>query len=378
MIKKNNQTQTASYFCILCILFCPFVLRLIGTQDFLSSTASIIIISICWTICWALNFKETTKIAELIIFIINCLFLILSMLRNGSLGVVITYYNIMVGLMVLNNISFSSRQIKTIRFFEVFLLTSLLLSFSYTWQYGSIWVYDGDNHINSNTYGILLLLLYLNIMCLIDSFTLKVRKKIILLVVLTIVAIYYIGQSGCRSAIIAVLTFFVLNIYKQYKYKKFLLFFVIMGLTLPVIYISMYEILGNVEFLGKNLFSGRQMLWRNTWNAIKEALFLGSGTTEKIQIGNGLATDSTHNVYLAFWKTIGIVPLISFIWLLFRGKNTNWALYNNSVNRKAFLSCMIICMVETLLNDNNYNYLVMLFLMEAEGKVSSGGNNNDT
>ena len=370
MTTWNRGKQRITFFLMLCILISPFVLRRLGEGILLSSSMGIMVICMFLFLCTAVNFNTVIKRRDWIIFIITMLLLFLSLLKNGSFGVVITYLNMCMFLILLNNISFTLRQVQFVRILTIALLVSLIATLTFRWKYGSLWVYDGYDNININTYGIILLVLYLNVVTLIDLFIKNKFIKYIVFIISTCVAIYYILQSDCRSALLSV--FFLIGIVfiEKLSYKKVLFLLVLAGFLVPIIYISLYEILGSVQFLGKSLYSGREAVWLHTWELIKNAPILGSGTSEKISVSIGEITDSAHNIYLAFWKTLGLAPTVLFIWCLLNGRHVNEITPHNEVSRKAFLACMVVSLVETLLNDANFNFLVMMLLMNVDVDLS--------
>lgn len=370
MTTWNRGKQRITYFLLLCILISPFVLRRMGEGVLLSSSTGIMIICIFLFLCTAVNFNTVIKRRDWAIFIITIVLLFLSLLKNGSFGVVITYLNMCMFLILLNNISFSLRQVQFVRVLTIVLLASVISTLKYKWKYGSLWVYDGYDNINVNTYGIILLILYFNVISLVDLLVKKRIVKDIVFVVSSVVALYFIMQSACRSAMISL--FFLVGIIfiEKINYRKILFLLVLAGIIVPILYISSYEVLGGIQLLGKSLYTGREAVWLHTWEIIKNAPILGSGTSERIVISIGEITDSAHNIYLAFWKTLGLAPTLLFVWCLLNGRHVNEMTTYNAWSKKTFLSCMVVSLVETLLNDANFNFLVMMLLMNVDVDLS--------
>ena len=362
----NRGKQRITYFLMLCVLVCPFVLRYMGEGVLLSSSIGIALICIFLLLSTVINSNIVVKRRDWLIFIIAIILLLMSLLKNRSFGVVITYLNMCMFLILLNNLSFSLRQVQIIRVLTIVLLGALISTFRFRWKYGILWVYDGYDNINLNTYGILLLVLYFNVVSLIGLIVKKKLVRDIAFVIATVVALYYIWQTECRSALISVFFLVVIIFIERVNYKKILFLLVLAGVIVPVVYISSYEILGNFQFLGKSLYTGREVVWLHTWEIIKDAPILGSGTSESLVISIGEITDSAHNIYLAFWKTIGLAPTLLFVWCLLNGRHVDDMTPHNVLSKKAFLACMVVSLVETLLNDANYNFLFMMLLMEVD------------
>lgn len=362
----NRGKQRITYFLMLCVLVSPFVLRYMGEGVLLSSSIGIAVICIFLLLSTAINSSIVVKRRDWLIFIIAIILLLMSLLKNRSFGVVITYLNMCMFLILLNNLSFSLRQVQIIRVLTIVLLGALISTFRFRWKYGILWVYDGYDNINLNTYGILLLVLYFNVVSLIGLIVKKKLVRDIAFVIATVVALYYIWQTECRSALISVFFLVVIIFIERVNYKKILFLLVLAGVIVPIVYISSYEILGNFQFLGKSLYTGREVVWLHTWEIIKDAPILGSGTSESLVISIGEITDSAHNIYLAFWKTIGLAPTLLFVWCLLNGRHVDDMTPHNVLSKKAFLACMVVSLVETLLNDANYNFLFMMLLMEVD------------
>lgn len=362
----NRGKQRITFFLLLCVLISPFVLRRMSEGVLLSSSIGIMVICLFLFLCTVLNFNTVIKRQDWVIFIIAMLLLFLSLLKNGSFGVVITYLNMCMFLILLNNISFTLKQVQFMRILTIILLYLLISSFKIRWKYGIMWVYDGYDNINLNTYGILLLVLYFNVVSLIGLFVKKKLVRDIVFVVATVVALYYIWQTECRSALISVFFMVAIVFINRVSYRKILFLLVLAGAIVPILYISSYEILGNFQFLGKSLYTGREVVWLHTWEIIKNAPILGTGTSESLVISIGEITDSAHNIYLAFWKTIGLAPTLLFVWCLLNGRHVDDMTPHNILSKKAFLACMVVSLVETLLNDANYNFLFMMLLMEVD------------
>lgn len=370
MTKANRIKQRSTFLGMLCVLICPFVFRYMGEGEFLTSVGGMIITLVSLFICTIINFNMVIRKRDWMIFIVTIVLLMVSFLKNRSYGVVVTFLNLCLFLIVLNNVSFSLKQVQIMRIFAIVLLSLLISDFRFFWKYGMLWIYDGYDRVNSNTYGILLLVLYFNIVSLID---LSIKRKIIkyiLFIIITPIAFYYISQSDCRSAILSALFLTVILFIEKLNYKKMLFLLVLAGFLIPVIYISLYEALEGFQFLGKSLYTGREAVWLHSWEIIKNAPILGSGTSERIVIEIGEITDSTHNIYLAFWKAIGIAPMLMFLWCLLSGKNIHLITAQNSWSKKTFLACMVVSLVETLLNDPNYNFLFMLLLMNVDDDLN--------
>ena len=361
-INKPNLTF-ASLFFALCL---PFLLRPFGTQALLSSSISLIALTLLLTFCLILNAKDVIKKNEIILMAILFITLLINVIKNGSFGVVLTTYNVFVILLLFNHLTFSSLQMKVVRATTVLFLVILFCSFTYEKLWGSLWIFDNGENINPNSYGVLWLILFFNLVCLIDLFLSEKRWIIWVYVGLAVGVMGILWASRCRSVMIAAFLFICLLFLKKVSYRKMLAIVIIVGIIFPFVYILLSKVMADVSFLGKNLFSGRENVWLGTLDIIKKAPLFGTGTSYMIDIGNGSITDSAHNIYLAFWRTVGLIPTAIIIYTFFHGKNVAYVDEKNRVAKMAFASCMVICMVETLLNDTNFNYLIMILLLTTQ------------
>lgn len=364
-INYKIRKQEITGVLVLFTLVLPFIMSFVGMHELLSSHISIIFVAVLLTLCWVFNFSETTSKTEFLFLIVNAIFLLLNVLFNESYGIVLNFYSYIISFLIFENLTFSVRQMKVIRISVSVCIAVLLFSFEITEAYDFLFITYRGNAVNTNTYGILWLALCYNLILLIDLYS-ESKWKILCFLVVIGWSGKFIWESKCRTAIMALAFFCMLFIVKKWNCKKILLMLVLIGLVFPSIYILMYEFLGDVEILGKSLFSGRQIVWLSTWEYIRNTPILGSGTANMINMGNGAFTDSAHNVYLGIWKTLGIVPLITFIIYLFKIKDYT------TIGEKAFLSCLLICVFETLLSDPNYNLIFVSLLMNRQKEKTKG------
>lgn len=367
MISWRIDKRFFSFCCICLALFMPFILRLTGNVSFLSSHLQMLTLSFLLTVVWIINFQQIMNSRHFAILSACLIMLIVSLLVNGSYGVVVAFYNVCMCLLIFNNLSFSKRQVVFIQCSMAVLLLSLLASFSYDFQYETIWISDKGVSINPNTYGLLWLILFFNLFFIINTFLKSKKIKFLFLILLTAVSGMNIWFSGCRSALIAVILFVCMCLIKKIHFRNAVLLFVVVGLIVPIVYVQLSGSFANVEVLGKPLFSGRESVWKIVLQTIEKSPILGTGTNDSIEWGTHV-TDSAHNVYLGFWKALGVVPLIAYIYFLLNGKNVSHVSDANMIYKKAFLASLFVCIVETLFNDSNYNYFFLLLLLTIDDK----------
>lgn len=363
-------TNKVSFNIIAGIVILPFVLNWFGYHDFLSSPLCIAVISILLTICFLVNLHKGMDISDVIATGVIVIMLWITSIINHSLGCVLTCYNIFILSFLLNNLQFDKKQLEVIHILIVLLLGIFILTLDFKPNYETYNIFQKNGEaININSFGVLILAFYYHFLVLLNSIF-KKRMKHFLFLCITPIAIYLIEISGCRSAYLAIIVFLILYLNKNFvvsQYKKILLFVVIFAIAFPFIYLQVTDKLVGIDFGGKSLLS-RQIVWQSAIDLIKEYPLLGSGTIYAMKSSlNNLYTDSAHNVFLGLWKTVGIIPMILFALRLRKGKNMDVITKSNVIKKKMFLSCMVLCIFETLLNDSNtYIFFMTLLLTQKE------------
>lgn len=363
MSKKLN------YYIMICIICLPFIFNWAGWHDFFSSEISISTISVLLTILLITNFKKVVQKEDYFVFLIIIASLIITAMNYKGLGCVFACYNVFVMCILFNNITFGKKQVENLHLLIVILLGIFLLSLKVEKVYNIIVVHQQNGtEINPNGFGILVLAFYFHFLLLLNT-KFKKRFKGFLFLCVTPVAIYYVELSDSRSVYIALIAFLVMYLLKDWEmknYKKWLAAFVIIAIVAPFVYLGITDVLKGLEIGEKSLLS-REAVWEDTIALIKRFPIFGSGTEYKMgSINRGGITDSAHNVFLGFWRTVGIIPMVVIAAYLTKGKNTKDISLSNRMSRKMFLSCMIICAFETLINDNNTYLFYMTLLLTVE------------
>jgi len=207
-------------------------------------------------------------------------------------------------------------------------------------------------------------------MLLVSSIILFIRiarsgKKLLAGYAIVFVACFFVLELECRSAAICGLLFIALNYFKAFQKKPgriipFAIIICIIGTLIPVIYVTIYEILGegNVEILGKDLFTGRQHIWiSNLENLTKTpiTLLFGTNASSSLEIYN-----SWHNMYLMILIRFGIVGTLLF-WstflLMFWNNTTSLRLFAD----RSLYSYTYICLVLLVYGFSEVSFLWIMF-----------------
>ncbi len=364
MSKKLN------YYILICIICIPFVFNWAGWHDFFSSPISIGIISVLLTILLIANFREAMKKSDFLVLLLIVAMLVITAMNYKGLGCVFACYNIFVMCVLFNNVNFEKKQVESLHLLIVILLGVFFFTLDIEKVYSSIIIYQKNGvEINPNAFGILVLAFYFHFLLLLNT-KFKKRFKGFLFLCVTPVAIYYVQLSDSRSVYIALLAFLIMYLIKDWEmknYQKWLVVFVAIAIVFPFVYLEFTDIIKGMEIGQKSLLS-RERTWQSTIELIKRFPILGSGTEYSMATQAGGITSSAHNVFLGFWKTVGVVPMLTIAVYLNRGKNIKKISVSNRMSKKMFLSCLIICTLETLINDNDTYLFYMTLLLTVQDK----------
>lgn len=254
--------------------------------------------------------------------------LIVASLTEGGYGGPLT---IITGLMVL----YAAQEIKFDKFEIKLLVIIMLISIGY-WLYRSPTYYSeffynqwkGDNtYTNSNSVGH-----YLVYECSFIFIIMSQSKKKWMKYgkwFLAGLCVWGCYNVRARMALITLILFLLSNIFIKiwYKYKKqfvklFLYFAVAFEMFFPLIYLMLYKygVGTEIKFFGrseKGLYSGRESIWKNTFDAIEtipEALF-GIGSKQNFW-KEGLL--NMHNNAMNLLVVVGLVGLVVYFGYLVR------------------------------------------------------------
>ena len=371
-------TNKINYHIIICIIVLPFIFNWIGYHTFLSSPLSISITSVLLSISLLLTLQKGMHVNDLILTwtLIGMLWITATM--YNSLGTVFTCYNIYMLSFILNNTEFEKKQLRNIHLLIVILLGIFIATLEFTPHYATYKIYQRNGEeININSFGVLILAFYYHFLILLNN---VFRKSIryFLFLCITPAAIYLIELSMCRSAYLSLVFFLILYLKKKFnmqRYRKVLFIVVIIAIIFPFVYLYFIDKLTILNFAGKSLLS-RKEVWESTIQLIKQHPIFGSGTIYSMKMSaNNLYTSSAHNVFLGLWKTVGFFPMIIFALRLNKGKNMRVISQPNVIKKKMFLSCIFLCIFETLLNNSDtYIFFMTLLLTERDEEA----NLNDT
>lgn len=104
----------------------------------------------------------------------------------------------------------------------------------------------------------------------------------------------------------------------------------------------LYQALGNdVTILGKNLYTGRQTIWAEVFEILKDKWFLGMGS--RLDLGDG-AFVSTHNVMLGLMLDFGCIAVVFYVGLL----ASTISKINNTLIDKTLVAFLLVMLIKTI------------------------------
>jgi O-antigen ligase len=174
---------------------------------------------------------------------------------------------------------------------------------------------------------------------------------------------------GGRISMAAMFVFLLLVLLTPLKisttvYKWACIGIFLSALILPIIYIHLYNTIGDFEILGKSFFSGRQDVWKSAFEQIAEYPLFGSGTAFSMGSVGGSSTQSAHNTVIGLWKNVGIIPLVSVVVCFFTRRYRYITLED-----RAIFALLVIMFTETFFMDSHFSFIFLLFMLRSHDEV---------
>lgn len=358
--------NTITYWLVLLFSVFPFVFKYLGIQERFSSIQGTIATTVVLLVCFFMNFKQVVNKNRLICLLINLLFLTVTVMFKGGLGVATIHINMLLALWIFNNMKFKRKQCATIHILTAVLLLFWLLSLDMSLMWKSFVFEPSGLYVNPCTVAILGLACYYHAIAFFELIhTKKKFFKRCFYIAITVAAGILIVNTVCRSSLMAFFVFFVLLFFKDKvsrKYQTILTYALIFVLVFPIVYIYLAQVMEGFEFFGKNFFTQRDNVWKSVYSLIFEEPILGAGSNSDIFLMGGLMDDA-HNLFLGIWKNIGIVPMVTMFIVLRQGKNLKKVTKQNQIMKIMFLTGLVISTVETMLNGSEYYVFYLTFLM---------------
>ena len=366
-----TNTTTKKYLNIRDYLLCVLpILAFVSMQYRVNATllnASLIITFFVLISIWLLSVNYFTA-TDFIILVINILSLLITIAFFPGTGVALNFLNLLLCFMIFNKVGFSEKAVTITRLMLIVGILSFLITSTYSIEWDWVSFYDKNGSlINNNTVSLILVALYIHL----STFLLKKKKKwrYILVIGLFAFCVVSVNVLGCRSAMLFFLLYSILILLRkkilerEKSVRKLCIVFLIISFCLPIVYLFLYNQIGNFEIMGKSFFSGREKVWSEAYQQIKISPLFGSGTKFVIDYGKDV-TESTHNMLLGLWKNLGIIPMISVI--CFYALNNRPKTETNVII--SIIAITSIACFESFLMDSR---LYLLFLLAFPGSTNT-------
>lgn len=179
---------------------------------------------------------------------------------------------------------------------------------------GAYYISPQGNELNPNVYAMLVYFLGVFFLAW-GTQMFKSRKSKMVYVIGICLILYLIFKTGARTSLGAyIIVLFLCFLFRKtvflQSHKTFCfmnVFLMIAGIVLPIIYIKASEYFnGEIIILGKNIFSGREDIWKEYFEIFKKNIFLGF-SNKHVFVGH---FTNVHNTYLALLGNAGIISYI--------------------------------------------------------------------
>lgn len=210
----------------------------------------------------------------------------------------------------------------------------------------------------------------------------RLRRQLKLLVTLGFSIVTFGCMLLCRSrtslAALFLMALFDGILGKKIQISKKLAYVVywgiiMVGILLPVGYVFLWEnsTLKNVSILGKSIFTGRQYIWGNLFEYMRQnprAIWIGTGYNTDFYV---METFNLHNSYMQIFAEFGIIVFIVYFLFLFYVLSKAYKSRRISENKEKLLMMgfflLIVGYTETILVYG----LALIFLVLSFGLIGS-------
>ena len=257
--------------------------------------------------------KSTISLKYSMLAAVGVLASVIASVFNPGWGSVLTYATSLLCILVFKSIDLTRSNLRKLLFAVAIVIAFLGLTASKDGVYYDMIV---GRTLNPNMMGFYY---FTMAVCFMSWAMMSMSKKVRrLAVVFFIIGAYCIYKTEARTSLLALVLYGFALLIKKAKFiqenKRFawlILFGWILVLIIPIIYIWLYKKFGDqgLFILGKNFFTGRELVWADAYDMITDSPILGCGN-EQVFAGK---FDSAHNSLLAIWKTSGIIPVLVYV-----------------------------------------------------------------
>lgn len=319
------------------------------------------------------NIHVMGKRRRLLVVYLNVASIMITVCFHGGFGSAIMAMNLLLAAMVYNNI-----EIKRAVYVRLHLFLAVAVTFYVmTADISNIWAITDltGNEVNPNTIGMFALAAYLHWICFLFERMVKGWKRSIAFILLSMGFVFLILVSKSRTSLLAICLFWALfflrkNAFGNKEFHILTVVLLVISVIFPVVYIALANQFAEtgIIVLGKNLFSGRQVVWQSVFDSIKQYPIFGSANELPIQNVGGQTTGSAHSMMLGYMKMFGIIPTVT-IMLMFVNNHANDRFgMRRKIPQFAFLATIPCNFFENLYTDTRFYMLFAFFLLEFVAK----------
>ena len=220
-------------------------------------------------------------------------------------------------------------------------------------------------NLNTNLSGFVLFLFEFIMLAMSQKYRKGVVKRYVFYLIFLIAFIFQV-QYASRSSLIATVLMIIYFLFKAFFNRvsrgnifNLVVFLSFMAILFAYFYsVTLYDIIGkgNLIIFGKDIFTGRQIIWRDAFEQLGGNWFFGLGNRlDSYMNENGT---NLHNQMMGYLVTFGILVVIPMVILM---GNLLKELKKDNILVVAFiLILLVVCFFETSIYSSSTNAFIVL------------------
>ena len=328
---------------------------LVNTNIILVAACLILIIEIIMRII----FNNMKMSVSLLAVCIGSLWAFICSLINGSgLGSAAIQIFLLLSICLFADTNMSLVQHKRIMTRMAIILVVILAIFSKPSPYRSVYMarllYLGDSvRINPNCIAMLTFFLFVYLFKVVEETEWRNKYKRFVQMIILVFSVSYIYLTSARTAIVSCVIFVVLFFFCKYKNQKLTRTIFLLGLWMSLgivfIYLAMYSsgFMVGETIAGKGFYSGREIIWFEALDLLKEHLLFGFSNKTTFSVKNLLSIHNSLLAMVCYFGVLGLLIAISTIYTSFKKIDYK----NNALTVSIILSALFFMSFETMITD---------------------------
>lgn len=372
--QEINQKRTLWAMAVVIFVGC---LNLIMLANSSFTQITLLIQLCCLFIAFALNCYSTKY---LILVFITCTLCAINAIINGSgYGSVVNFINLVLSFAIFGCTFLNTKSLKRFDIFSFILLIIIMIIYSKKQGIEYISRFNSASVMNPNGYATIVLACGMLANIIISKLRIKSEVIQIIFALLSFVIFtFLLYKTGARTSlgcffIYEVLCLFYYVFYKRRKRRfkdktvlKGIIVSIIISFAVVAIYLLLYKLLDeNFMILGKKLFSGREIVWNDAFEQIKNNFIFGISNSYQF-----MGTfQNAHNGFIAILAYFGIVPFGLFLYIIYKSFAASPS--KNEFNYDVY-KCFAVAVFffvstfEAFILDGTFYFLLIPFLINKE------------